>query len=120
MQICYTNIIQHASPKGVCFILDQLKFLKLTSLTFVLRWLIYLCLLYHGLSTNKVLHTKVYASMANLILQQKCFCTKLALCISSSRHCVQGFVLDGTFAVSWADCEENKNNPFAKEDAEQT
>lgn len=73
-----------------------------------------------ALSTNKVLHMKVYASMANLILQQKCFRTKLALCISNSRHCAQWFVLDGTFAVSWADCEENKNNPFAKEDAEQT
>lgn len=66
MQICYTNILQQASPKGACFILDQLKFLKLTSLTFVLCRLIYLCLLYTlTLSIDKVLHTKVYARMTN-------------------------------------------------------
>jgi len=47
MQICYTNTLQQASPKGAHFILDQLKFLKLTSLTFVLCQFIYLGLLYH-------------------------------------------------------------------------
>lgn len=41
-------------------------------------------------------------------------------CASATATAGQLFVLGRTFAVSWADCEENENNPFAKEGAEQT